>query len=667
MAGTGRINVISASPVGHNQYDFTVQFDIAFDWGGYNLDGAYYEVNVDGQVQSGSATFQVPSGGGSWVWTPISGNKTFRITMPESGKSYTVWYSAYVDTGITPKYIETSGSYTLPARTWKWTVSYNANGGSGAPGAQTKTYGQNLTLSTAKPTRTGYTFQGWATSSGGAVTYQPGATYTGNAALTLYAVWKIITYTVSYNANGGSGAPAAQTKTYGTTLKLSTTVPTRTNYNFKGWGTSAGSTTVAYAAGANYTKNSGITLYAIWQLAYARPRITKLTADRCDSAGALSEEGTYAKVAFTWATDRTVSGISIVCNSVTTNVTATGTSGTVSTVVGAGALSTENEYTITVKVQDSGGSTTTSSRIATLAYVMDVLAEGKGVAFGKVAKYANTLEIAYETLHNTHIKVANNKGLYWYDSTGTLRLLATMGPSDITYFGLDSYKNNFSTVYYCGNEVRVISKTNIMVNAPIKQSNGNAIMNVSDFRTGMTRMSSGWVGFYTDSNQGTRIGWIGNNQSATDITLRLEQSGKFLVSDSKTGSSGQVRPWNKVLWTGVWYVNAAQTVTLSEAVSAQPTGILLQFSYFNPSTNEASDAYYNYTFVPKDHIPAPGSSISCFQVLGTGNLVGIKYLIVNDTTIKGNDDNQTDDTAERAGTGIRLRNSYFVLRRVIGV
>ena len=86
-----------------------------------------------------------------------------------------------------------------------------------------------LTLSTTVPTRTGYTFKGWATSaSATSATYSAGGSYTANSGATLYAVWQINTYTVSYNANGGSGAPSAQTKTYGVNLTLSSTKPTRT-------------------------------------------------------------------------------------------------------------------------------------------------------------------------------------------------------------------------------------------------------------------------------------------------------------------------------------------------------------------------------------------------------------------------------------------------------
>lgn len=165
-----------------------------------------------------------------------------------------------------------STSYTIPALT-KYTISYNANGGSGAPSSQSKYYGKSLTLSGTKPTRTGYTFKGWATSASGSVTYNAGASYTANASVTLYAVWQANTYTVKYNANGGTGAPSAQTKTHGATLTLSSTKPTRasvvddgvtTSYTFKGWATSSTATTVAYTAGAKYTANESITLYAVW-------------------------------------------------------------------------------------------------------------------------------------------------------------------------------------------------------------------------------------------------------------------------------------------------------------------------------------------------------------------------------------------------------------------
>ena len=195
MAGTGRIYVTAVRGVGDvnltHQYDVDLRFDIAFDWGGYNYGGAPYSMSCDGQNTSGSATFAVGSGGGNWIWTNIGGTKTFRITMPTSGQPKNIGFSATINTGINPSTISASGSYALSAITWEHTVSYNANGGTGAPGSQKKIYGSNLTLSSARPTRDGYVFMGWATSSAGEVSYMPGSTYGTDVDITLYAVWKI--------------------------------------------------------------------------------------------------------------------------------------------------------------------------------------------------------------------------------------------------------------------------------------------------------------------------------------------------------------------------------------------------------------------------------------------------------------------------------------------
>ena len=68
-----------------------------------------------------------------------------------------------------------------------------------------------------------------------------------------------ITYTISYNANGGSGAPASQTKKYDVDINITTSKPTRTGYDFIGWSRSASSSTLAYSSGDRYTANASAT------------------------------------------------------------------------------------------------------------------------------------------------------------------------------------------------------------------------------------------------------------------------------------------------------------------------------------------------------------------------------------------------------------------------
>ena len=76
-------------------------------------------------------------------------------------------------------------------------------------------------------------------------------------------------FTVKYNANGGTGAPASQKKEAGKTLTIATGIPTRNGYEFRGWGTASGSQNVAYLPGRNYTADADQTLYAVWKAATA--------------------------------------------------------------------------------------------------------------------------------------------------------------------------------------------------------------------------------------------------------------------------------------------------------------------------------------------------------------------------------------------------------------
>jgi len=116
---------------------------------------------------------------------------------------------------------------------------------------------------------------GWNTSSSGTgVSYNSGATYTANANLTLYAQWyynsssggttgTTTSYIISYNANGGSGAPSSQTKTTDC-MYLSSTKPTRSGYTFKNWNTSSTGTGTSYSTGGYYCGDANLTLYAQW-------------------------------------------------------------------------------------------------------------------------------------------------------------------------------------------------------------------------------------------------------------------------------------------------------------------------------------------------------------------------------------------------------------------
>ena len=363
-----------------------------------------------------------------------SGSKSFTGTYAISGngaatKTITVTFRNFNNDNGNSATKNVTFNVSVPAWT-SYVIKYNANGGSGAPGNQTKWHGQALTLSTAKPTRTGYSFLGWSTSSTAtSATYSAGGSYTANAAATLYAVWKANTYTIKYNANGGSGAPGNQTKTYGQALTLSSTKPARSKYNFLGWSTSASATKATYSAGGSYTANAAATLYAVWEVAYVQPRITNFIVERCISDGTLSDDGTYAKVTFNWATDETVTSIVISWKNssatswTTSTVAATGTSGSVSKIIGSGGLSTDISYTVRATVTDSLGSTISPKTLASAFYTMDFTEGGKGAAVGKAAEEDGVFDIGFsakfsggltpiELIEGTDLNTITTPGIY---------------------------------------------------------------------------------------------------------------------------------------------------------------------------------------------------------------------------------------------------------------
>jgi uncharacterized repeat protein (TIGR02543 family) len=218
---------------------------------------------------------------------PASQTKTHDVALTlaansgnlvRTGYTFAGWNTAADGTGTN---FATGGSYTgnanlsLFAR-WTantYTITYNANSATSgtAPASQTKTHDVALTLAanSGNLARTGFTFAGWNTSADGSGTnYAAGASYTGNADLSLFARWTASTYTVTYNANSATSgtAPASQTKTHDVSLTLAANSGNlaRTGYTFAGWNTSADGSGTDYAAGASYTGNADLSLFARW-------------------------------------------------------------------------------------------------------------------------------------------------------------------------------------------------------------------------------------------------------------------------------------------------------------------------------------------------------------------------------------------------------------------
>ena len=187
-------------------------------------------------------------------------SNTLNVNRNMAGNKYYVWAQVEDNAGNI-----SIGVYPSKAFHMKYEIKYNMNGGSGGPTTEYKMHGEKLTLSTTKPTKTGYDFVGWSTTSNGtSATYNAGGTYSTDKAVTLYAVWKAKNYTVTFNANGGSVSPNSKTVTYNSTYGTLPT-PTRTGYTFNGWYTSSsGGTKISSSSKVTITSNQ--TLYAHWTI-----------------------------------------------------------------------------------------------------------------------------------------------------------------------------------------------------------------------------------------------------------------------------------------------------------------------------------------------------------------------------------------------------------------
>ena len=363
------------------------------------------------------------------------GSADFSINKTHAAQSLTASGSMYTDVSLGTLYA--TATVSVSAKT-SYSVSYNANGGSGAPGASTKWYGENLTLSTTKPTRSGYTFMGWGTSSSDtSVDYASGGTYSSNSGTTLYAIWKK-DITLSYNANTGSGAPASETKTVynattSATFTIPSTIPTKQYYKFTGWKT--GSTT--YQPASQITISSNTTLTAQWVEDYITPQYGAVSAYRTNSAGTTNNgSGTYGKLTFTW-TNGSLSGTTFNttatakyqehgASSWTTITNGSSTANTFSAVFGGGALSADKQYDIQITLQDSGyPANTYVTYISTELFTIDVNATGTAIGLMMVAPDTDDGVIAPD--YNLYINTSATSGAD-YD---IVQALTSLGWEDI--------------------------------------------------------------------------------------------------------------------------------------------------------------------------------------------------------------------------------------------
>jgi uncharacterized repeat protein (TIGR02543 family) len=157
-----------------------------------------------------------------------------------------------------------TGDFTLYA---KWnansnTIIYDSQGGSAVSNGSILTGGSIATA--PAPTRAGYTLTGWSrTSTGSVVSFTGGYAPADTSGFTLYAIWAVVTNTVTYDAQGGSTVSNGSVVTGGTIASAPSS--TRTGYTLLGWSRTSTGSVVSFASpGYSPSDTADFTMYARW-------------------------------------------------------------------------------------------------------------------------------------------------------------------------------------------------------------------------------------------------------------------------------------------------------------------------------------------------------------------------------------------------------------------
>ncbi len=185
---------------------------------------------------------------------PSIGNNAFVNVAPEAKA-----YVKHEATGFA-EHGETWNGLVIEraAEEVRYSVSYNSTGGTSVDSDLVTADG--LIQEAPVSTRTGHTLLGWSTSEDGSLIDFPFDPEV-NSDVTLYAIWSLNTYEISFNSQGGS-AVASRTLSYGQQLTSAPTSPTRSGYVFAGWSTAPTGSVISFP----FTSSGYVdkTLHAKW-------------------------------------------------------------------------------------------------------------------------------------------------------------------------------------------------------------------------------------------------------------------------------------------------------------------------------------------------------------------------------------------------------------------
>ncbi len=196
-------------------------------WVGQYYTAHVYVMGVGGDYDEGYLTQTMDSPGGSTVTLTTEANKLDAMTT-----GMALDYATDINGNrITSATISNDNSTIIKfyVKRNTYTLSFNTNGGTSV--ASKQMYYQQAFGTLPTSTKIGYTLTGWQTEGGTRVNE---STTMGSSNITIYAIWQGNTYTVTFNANGGSVSQETKSVIFGSNYGV-LPIPTRLAYRFDGW------------------------------------------------------------------------------------------------------------------------------------------------------------------------------------------------------------------------------------------------------------------------------------------------------------------------------------------------------------------------------------------------------------------------------------------------
>ena len=244
---------------GDSEPPAVTQFTVSFDANGGTGEMSPVTVNTEDEYTAPECAFTAPAGQEFDCWTNADGTETY-----PAGTSLGLLAG---DTTLYAKWKDVE-----PAPVTQFTVSFEANGGTGEMSpADVDADAEYTVPGSAFTAPAGKVFDSWNTAADGTGTkYMPQDAPAIHENMTLFAQWvaaPATKCTVTFDANGGTGAMDVLTADLGTTVTLPASTFTRDGYVFAGWNTAADGTGTAIVNGGQLTLGSDATLYAQWKTA----------------------------------------------------------------------------------------------------------------------------------------------------------------------------------------------------------------------------------------------------------------------------------------------------------------------------------------------------------------------------------------------------------------